>query len=472
MFDRRTFLGGVGAGALAGGTRPLVPPPRPLADLDALAEFVRKTPRGELPGKAAELHRAGTDWRDLLGAAFLAGVRDVEPHPVGFQFHCVMMTASAFQIGRGMPPREQLAAALFNLDDFKLSQQVDARGGDWELGPPAAPPLDGNTAGAALHEALAAWDREAADRAATALARSASLAAAFEPLWWFGMRDFTSIGHNPIFVAQAHRTLVEIGWRHGEDVLRSLVRGLLDGEPGVADATFVANQERSDQPWPLTPGAPSDQARTDLLATLRTADPDAAAAALAEALHGGLAVDSALDAMRLFAVEQLARDPGVLAVHALTSLNALRHAAVHARAPRTRAMALLQAASWLVLYRDFLARRASYDAAAPGIDSIEPAEGPTTPAQAFAAIGEEPARAPALALTAARSDAAGTCGAIRHWLVRKVREHHDYKLAAALLEETDLAAPEVAPFLLAGSVGYLRHPGDRDHPLWQHVTVR
>jgi hypothetical protein len=471
--SRRAFLGCVGAGALAGPTLSFRPPAAPAGDLDALAELVRRTPRAELLGKAAELHRAGTDWRDLLGAAFLAGIRDVEPHPVGFQFHCVMMTSSAFQLAAGSPADERLAAALFNLDDFKLSQQIDARDADWTLpAPPAAPELDAAKAAAELAAALSAWDRDAADRAATALARCSSPDDAFEPLWWFGARDFTNIGHNPIFVAQAHRTLQQIGWRFGEEVLRSLAHGLLDGRAGAEDATFVANQERSATLRLHAQGRPSAGARGDLLVELRRTDADGAAAALHGLLAGGLALDSALDAMRLFAAEQLWRDPGVLALHALTSLNALRHAASRARTPRTRAMALLQAASWLVLYRDFLAQRAAYDAALPGIDALAPGPGDATAAQAFAAAATDRVGAAGVALSAAGHEPAAVAAAVRRFCLRKGREHHDYKLAAALLEEMALAAADVAPRLFAASLSWLRKPSDADHALWQHMAAR
>jgi hypothetical protein len=196
--SRRTFLGCVGAGVLAGRRMPPDPFPRPsAADLDALAELVRSTPRADLLAKAVELHRGGTHWRDLLGAAFLAGIRDVEPHPVGFQFHCVLVTSSAFQLAEGSPEPDRLAAALFNLDDFKLSQTADERDGDWTLPPaPAAGDLDVRKATAALTAALTKWDRDAADRACDD-ARALRLARRrVRALWWFGMRDFTNIGHN------------------------------------------------------------------------------------------------------------------------------------------------------------------------------------------------------------------------------------------------------------------------------------
>ncbi|HZN39572.1 MAG TPA: hypothetical protein VFD82_12260 [Planctomycetota bacterium] len=471
--SRRTFLGCVGAGVLAGPARAARPVPTTIAgDLNALAELVRTTSRADLLPKAVELHRSGTHWRDLLGAAFLAGIRDVEPHPVGFQFHCVLVTSSAFQLAEGSPEPDRLAAALYNLDDFKLSQKVDERDGDWTLPPaPAVADLDARKATVALTEALTAWDRDAADRAATTLARCGSLDDAFEPLWWFGMRDFTNIGHNPIFVAQAHRTLQQIGWRFGEDVMRSLVRGLLDGSAGAADDAFVANLERCAALRLPADGKPSAKARDELLAGLRHVDADRAASGLAELLRGGLALESALDGLRLFAAEQIWRDPGVLAVHALTSLNALRYAAAHARTQRTQAMALLQAASWLVAYREFLSQRGGYDAEAPGIDAIEAAEG-EPPAQAvFAAAAGGAKGAAGLALAAARKGTGGIEADVRSTCLRKVHEHHDFKFAAALLEEMGAAAADVAPRLFAASLGYLRKPSDADHALWKQMAA-
>lgn len=472
--SRRTFLGCVGAGVLAGPSHAARSVPTTIGtDLDALAELVRSTPRADLLAKAVELHRGGTHWRDLLGAAFLAGIRDVEPHPVGFQFHCVLVTSSAFQLAEGSPEPDRLAAALFNLDDFKLSQTADERDGDWTLPPaPAAGDLDVRKATAALTAALTKWDRDAADRAATTLARCGSLDDAFEPLWWFGMRDFTNIGHNPIFVAQAHRTLQQIGWRFGEDVMRSLVRGLLDGGAGAADQSFVANLERSASLRLPADAKTSAKGCFELLAGLRHADADRAAAGLADLLRGGLALESALDGMRLFAVEQMWRDPGILAVHALTSLNALRYAAAHARAPRTQAMALLQTASWLVAYRDFLSQRDGYDEEAPGIDAIEAAEGEPAAQAVYAAATDGAKGAAGLALAAARKGTGELETAVRSTCLRKVREHHEFKYAAALLEEMGAAGADIAPRLFAASLGYLRKPSDADHPLWKQMAAR
>lgn len=477
--NRRSFLGGLGAGMFAARACTASIPGRaidaPPSDINELVKRVRSTPHDELLRKAVSWHSAanGPDWRDLLAAAFLAGIRDVEPRPVGFQFHCVMMTTSAFSIATRAPEPERLAAALFNLDEFKRSQARDARGGDWTMkAAPATAAVDVAAATSAITEVFEKWDLDAADQASTALAHCASLDEAFEPLWWYGLRDFTNIGHNPIFVAQTHRTLQHIGWRHGYDVMRSLVYGLLDGKPGAEDQTFVANQERASRLVLPATTSKAGVSVEDIVTQLHTGTPESASKAAEAALAKGLSLEVLWDALRLFAVEQSWRDPGILTAHSLTSINALRYIANKATAAHVRSMAVLQAVAYQVLYRDFLSARGSYDKAVDGVASLQPATAAKDPKAVFAAAGEDPRDAAPLAIATAHNHMAELMTATRHWLVRKPREAHDYKFAAALLEEMEDASPTTARTMLAASLGYLRKPTDRDHKLWAMVTDR
>ena len=56
--------------------------------------------------------------------------------------------------------------------------------------------------------------------------------AVYEQFFRYGMRDFRSIGHKAIYVANSFRTLDCIGWHHAEPVLRSLAYALLKHEGG------------------------------------------------------------------------------------------------------------------------------------------------------------------------------------------------------------------------------------------------
>src|SRR5262245_15219717 len=78
---RRAVLGAVGGGCLAGGF--FLRPPSPRlpevgagADLPELVTLVQRTPRSDLLARAVQLHQGGVHWRDLLAAAFLAGIHD------------------------------------------------------------------------------------------------------------------------------------------------------------------------------------------------------------------------------------------------------------------------------------------------------------------------------------------------------------------------------------------------------------
>src|SRR5690606_20482975 len=71
-------------------------------------------------------------------------------------------------------------------------------------------------------EAMDNWDESKADAAVAQLARSAGTNEIYEMLFRYGARDFRSIGHKAIYVANSLRTLQTIGSEHSEPVLRSL----------------------------------------------------------------------------------------------------------------------------------------------------------------------------------------------------------------------------------------------------------
>src|SRR6185312_676429 len=113
------------------------------------------------------------------------------------------------------------------------SQTADARGGDrsWRM---AAIPDDRLPAPEQtvrnFRTAMDNWELESADRAVAQLARISTLNEAYEMFWRYGARDFRDIGHKAIYVANSYRTLVTIGWRHAEPILRSLTYALLEHE--------------------------------------------------------------------------------------------------------------------------------------------------------------------------------------------------------------------------------------------------
>ncbi|MEJ7594130.1 MAG: hypothetical protein WKF77_21535, partial [Planctomycetaceae bacterium] len=157
-------------------------------------------------------------------------------------------------------------------------------------------------------------------------------------------RDFRSIGHKAIFLANGWRTLQTIGWEHAEPVLRSLAYAMLNhnGEPNPAtsdlapDRSWKSNQQLAAKfrdGWES--GTMDSAATTELLTTLRTGTADNAATLVVELVNRQVSPQSIYDALHLAAGELLMRQSGIVPLHAATTTNALRFLFDH-RKPQTR----------------------------------------------------------------------------------------------------------------------------------------
>ncbi len=152
--------------------------------------------------------RRGLQYREVLAALLLAGVRNIQPRPVGFKFHAVLVVNSAHLASLASPDSDRWLPIFWAIDQFKSSQAADVREGDWTLGPvdeAAVPPS--HRARQAFIEAMDAWDEAAADAAIAGLARTAGADEIFELFARYGARDFRDIGHKAIYVANSFRTL-------------------------------------------------------------------------------------------------------------------------------------------------------------------------------------------------------------------------------------------------------------------------
>ncbi len=209
------------------------------------------------------------------------------------------------------------------------------------------------------------WDEAGADRAVTALARSAGLNELYELFWRYGARDFRDIGHKAIFAANSYRTLQTIGWRHGEPIVRSLAYAMLEhqgGNPAQRDAnedrpyrdnlrrapTIRADWQFGDPPAPAAPG---------LLSVLRTGTPAEACDAVVAQLNDRVRPASLWDACFLCAGELLMRQPGIVGLHTITTVNALHFAYETTGSDLTRRLMLLQAAAFLPMFRQAMVQR-------------------------------------------------------------------------------------------------------------------
>src|SRR5207237_2334966 len=185
------------------------------SEIEPLVGFLEQTPREKLLEEVASRIHRGLSYREVLAALLLAGVRNIQPRPVGFKFHAVLVVNSAHLASLSSPDTDRWLPIFWALNQFKSSQAADVREGDWTMGPvdESAVPSS-HKARAAFIEAMDNWDEPAADAAIAGLARSAGAHEIFELLCRYGVRDFREIGHKQIYLANSFRTLEAIGWHH------------------------------------------------------------------------------------------------------------------------------------------------------------------------------------------------------------------------------------------------------------------
>jgi hypothetical protein len=443
-------------------------------DIEPLVRLLEVTPRDRLLEEVAAKIRHGLTYREVLAALLLAGVRNIQPRPVGFKFHAVLVVNSAHLASLASPDSERWLPIFWALDAFKASQAADIKEGDWTLAPvdeAAVPPA--HKAKSAFIEAMDRWDVAAADTAVAGLVRSAGAHEIFEVFCRYGMRDFREIGHKAIYVANSWRTLQAIGWQHAEPVLRSLAYALLDHEgenPAQRDAPpdrpwrhnlELAGKIRAD--W--REGKPSAEATTELLQTVRQGSALEASDKVAELLNRGVGPQSIYAAFFDGAGELLMRKPGIQALHAFTSTNAMHYEWQHCTNDETRRLLLLQNAAFLPLFRGNPADKAVR------IDELEPvaikSSGADAVAEIFSEISEDRlgAARKVLAYVQANPEPKEFIDAARLLIFLKGRDAHDYKFSSAVLEDyLQLASPWRERYL-AASVFNLRGSGASDNDL-------
>ena len=445
------------------------------AGIEPLVRLLEDTPRDRVLEQLGARIRRGLPYRDVVAALLLAGVRNIQPRPVGFQFHAVLVVNSAHLASLASPPADRWLPIFWAIDQFKVSQAADARVGDWSLGPVderAVPPP--HRARQAFIDAMDRWDEAAADAAIAGLVRSAGADEIFEILARYGARDFREIGHKAIYVANSFRTLGAIGWHHAEPVLRSVAYALLDRDgdranPSQADLPAdrpyrdnLRGVDRIRAQW--LGGAPSAEAATRMLHALRDATPREAAALAIELVNGGTAPQSLLDAFLQASAELTMRAPGILSLHATTFTNAVRYAWRRCRDDRTRRLLLLQNAAFLPLFRR--GGRGGVE-----IDALEPepltSRGPAAVEEIFAEMSRDrlAAARKMLAFLRDTADPGPLADAARRLVFLKGTDSHDYKYSSAVLEDHEtMAAPDRDRFLAAAAFQF-RGSADADNPL-------
>ncbi len=443
-------------------------------EIEPVVRLVEETPRDRALEVAIIQLKKGLSYQNLLAGLFLAGIRNIKPRPVGFKFHAVMVINSAHVLGQTSAVGERLLPLLWALDNFKSSQAQDVKDGDWVLEPVDECRLPKtHRAREEFIRAMEVWDPEAADSAVAALCRSSGAAETMEPLWRMAVRDQRNIGHKAIFAAQCWRTLQTIGWVHAEPVLRSLVFAMLDLQgdsrprPVGPYETNLENAAKIRPEWQI--GRDDPVATQALLQIIRQASPETASAEAVKLLNQGFSPGCLWDAVILSASELLMHSPGILAIHATTSSNALHYIFTASGDDTTRRLALLQAIGWQPMFRG---RTKLADSA--GIDSLKASpegsllKGDEAVAEIFTAINEDRKKAGIKALAYLNQGGSRDLvfDAARRMIFHKGRDSHDYKYGAALWEECLWSAePKWRDLIVAAAMS--NFPGARtpDSPL-------
>jgi hypothetical protein len=192
-----------------------------------------------------------------------------------------------------------------------------------------------------------------------------------------------------------------------------------------------------------------------------------------ELLNGGASPQSIWDAILDGACELLMRRPGIVALHAVTTSNALHYAFRTSRSDDTRRYLLLQNAAFLTMFRDALRG----NLADSRIEQIEPAALKGTGDEALGEIFDDVSRDRGVAAgkvfsyLQAGNNAEPLMAAARRLLFLKGNNAHDYKFSSAVLEDYQHVSPAWRDRYLASSVYMLRGAGDKDNELVKRVRA-
>jgi hypothetical protein len=445
-------------------------------EIEPLVRLIEEIPRDRVLEEVTRRVKHGLNYRELLTALLLAGVRNIQPRPVGYKFHAVLVVNSAHLASLASPDTDRWLPIFWAIDQFKASQATNAREGDWTMGAvdeSAVPPSD--YAKNAFIAAMDNWDESAADAAVVGLARTGGADELFEIFCRYGARDFRDIGHKAIYVANSFRCLEVIGWQHCEPVLRSLAYALLDRSGAMenpaeadlpADRPFRQNLEmvrRIRNGW--LDGKPSAEATAELLQSIRAGSPADTTELTVKLLNEGVAPQSIFDGLFNGAGELLMQAPGILSLHATTFTNAVHYAWQRVHSDETRRLLLLQNAAFMPLYRG---NREDNGLHIDALEALGPsAKGDEAVAEIFADVTEDrlTASRKILAYLKEHSNPKPLADAARRLIFLKGTNAHDYKFSSAVLEDYECLSPPWRDRLLAASAFYFRGSGEADNDL-------
>lgn len=448
-------------------------------DIEPLVRLIEESSRETLLEKVADRIRDGRSYREVLASIFLAGIRNVQPRPaVGFKFHCVLVVNSCHLASLSGPDHDRWLPIFWALDYFKSSQADETKRSGWRMKPVnEARVPDALHARSLFIEAMDTWDVEKADAATAGLARTTGATEVFNLFAKYAARDYRSIGHKAIYLANAWRTLQVIGWQFAEPVLRSLTFALLNHS---GESNPSTSDHNADRPWRENSellkripenwlsGKLDDGVPTKLFESFRHEAPSVASTTAVDAIASGVAPQSVWDGVFLGAGELLMRQPGIIALHGLTTANAMHYLWQNAGDKDVRKQLLLQACSFNPMFRASAEGRGALGKQL--IESLQPMV-PKDTTDALPKILSEISsnRKKAAEMVYGFLSAGGRgrdfVDASRQMLFLKGRDAHDYKFSSAVLEDYGHVSAGWRDRFLATAVFNLKGSGHADNGL-------
>lgn len=451
-----------------------------------LVGLIATTPRGQCVAMLAGQLRKGVPFRELMAATFLHALQH-DGH------HTVYLVHAALELSRKLPPAERALPLFWAVDVVK---EHIARFKETPVAP-----LAGNLPGNAAEEfdaAMEGWDQERAERAVIALARSHGANAALQRLCRYGARDWSFIGHVPIGISNAWRTLEVIGEQHAEPTLRYLVREVhMRNTNRTEGQSFGFNQELVEQHFPKLPAdwpdtRADEKATLELLAVIRSGDWKATSQWTARELSAGrVQAGTVWDAVHLAAGEFMIRFKlgniriSNRALHSNTSSNALHHLFKVCEDGRTRFLIALQAAAWAAAFTRSEADRGMLRALT--LTDMPAGDPPAAPNEALEQIfallpprhfqqevedrsGQDRASQLAMAFSQQPESAEEFMTNARRLVLAKATiNSHDVKFPIAIFENRDWVSPRWRPHLLAASAHFLHGTQMPDNEITQQA---
>ena len=441
-------------------------------DIAPTVRLIRSTPRADCVGVFVKELKNGLSYQQLLSALFLTASETGDLHQLA-QIYAAHRTSQSVRI------EERLLPLFWALDRIKRGHEAEDK--SHFLNALKGPLPKANEAESLFQNGMRTADKAQVERAIIALARSEGPRQAMNRLWNYSSRDLGgTLGHLPIGVANAWRTLETIGWQHAEPALRYLARETCRPK---ADSTHAANEQRLKRS--LTQ-LPTDWANRkgnrsvtlELYGLMRSANADAAGDFICTTLISKKASAGAIwDGISLAAADLIYRHRvggnviGGALIHAVTSTNALRFGFGLVADKKTRLIQLLQAAGSVA--EGFIGR-ATKDQALRKLDLIQdlneldtsntltvrdifellPNKGDSYQQQDPSERQASDKACKATFQFLKRPEAAQAfMQSARTLLCTKAStDPHDFKYPAAAFEEASLSSPEWRPYLLASTV--------------------